>query len=96
MGYQEVYAGWQANPEAFWLEAAEAIDWDTAPQQALFDRGEHIYEWFADARVNTCWSAVDRHVEAGRGEQVASCDTTMCRLSREGSRRARGDNWDGS
>ncbi|MFW2541474.1 propionate-CoA ligase PrpE [Primorskyibacter sp. 2E107] len=71
MGYQEVYDSWKADPEGFWMEAAQAIDWIEAPQQALFDRGEHMYEWFADAKVNTCWNAVDRHVENGRGEQTA-------------------------
>ena len=71
MGYREVYEGWKADPEGFWMEAARAIDWDEAPKQALFDRGDDIYEWFADARVNTCWNAVDRHVEQGRGDQTA-------------------------
>ena len=71
MGYREVYDDWKSDPEGFWMEAARAIDWDEAPKQALFDRGEDIYEWFADARVNTCWNAVDRHVEQGRGEQTA-------------------------
>ncbi|MCG7493569.1 propionate-CoA ligase PrpE [Thalassobius sp. Cn5-15] len=71
MSYKEVYQNWQANPEAFWMEAAEAIDWDSAPSKALFDKGDDLYEWFADAKVNTCWNAVDRHVEAGRGEQTA-------------------------
>jgi propionyl-CoA synthetase len=70
MGYQEVYAAWQANPEAWWMEAAQAIDWNKAPTQALFDRGDHLYEWFADGMVNTCWNAVDRHVPT-RGDQVA-------------------------
>ncbi len=71
MGYREVYEGWKADPEGFWMEAAQAIDWDEAPKQALFDRGDHMYEWFAEAKVNTCWNAVDRHVEQGRGEQTA-------------------------
>ncbi|MFZ7091886.1 propionate-CoA ligase PrpE [Primorskyibacter sp. 2E233] len=71
MGYNDVYQAWKADPEGFWLEQAKAIDWDEAPKQALFDRGDHMYEWFADAKVNTCWNAVDRHVEAGRGEQTA-------------------------
>jgi propionyl-CoA synthetase len=71
MGYQDIYDRWQSNPEAFWMEAAQAIDWDEAPKQALYDRGDHMYEWFADAKVNTCWNAVDRHVENGRGEQTA-------------------------
>ena len=71
MGYRDIYEAWKADPERFWLEQARAIDWDEAPTQALFDRGGDMYEWFADAKVNTCWNAVDRHVEAGRGDQVA-------------------------
>ncbi len=71
MGYKETYAGWQADPEGFWLEAAGAIDWVKAPQKALYDRGDHLYEWFAETEVNTCYNAVDRHVEAGRGDQKA-------------------------
>ncbi|MBY6055662.1 propionate-CoA ligase PrpE [Leisingera daeponensis] len=71
MGYQDIYSAWKQDPEAFWMEAAQAISWDEAPKQALFDKGEGLYEWFADAKVNTCYNAVDRHVEQGRGEQTA-------------------------
>ncbi|MCG6884887.1 MAG: propionyl-CoA synthetase [Silicimonas sp.] len=71
MGYADVYNGWKADPEGFWMEAAKAIDWDTPPSRALDDSNAPLYEWFTDARVNTCWNAVDRHVEAGRGDQVA-------------------------
>ena len=71
MSYKEIYANWKADPEAFWMQAAEAIDWVEAPTKALADKGDGLYEWFADARVNTCYNAVDRHVEAGRGEQTA-------------------------
>ncbi|MEM8578526.1 MAG: AMP-binding protein [Pseudomonadota bacterium] len=71
MGYKDEYAAWQADPEGWWMAQTGGIDWDTAPTQALFDRGDHIYEWFADAKVNTCWNAVDRHVDAGHGDQVA-------------------------
>lgn len=71
MSYQEVYARWKSDPEAFWMQAAEAIDWDHPPSQALSDLGDGLYEWFADAKVNTCWNAVDRHVEAGHGDRIA-------------------------
>ncbi len=71
MGYRAAYTRWQNDPEGYWLEAAQAIDWDLAPTQALFDRGNHLYEWFADARVNTCYNAVDRHVVAGNGDRTA-------------------------
>ena len=69
--YAETYQSWKTDPETFWMQAAEAIDWDEKPSQALFDRGGDLYEWFADGKVNTCWNAVDRHVENGRGAQVA-------------------------
>lgn len=71
MSYAEVYAEWKNDPEAFWMKAAEAIDWDVKPSKALTDKGDNLYDWFADGKVNTCWNAVDRHVEAGRGEQTA-------------------------
>ncbi|UWS09194.1 propionate-CoA ligase PrpE [Phaeobacter inhibens] len=71
MSYSEVYEGWKANPEQFWMEAANAISWDSPPSKALTDKGDDLYEWFADTKVNTCYNAVDRHVEQGRGEQTA-------------------------
>ncbi|MEM9290006.1 MAG: AMP-binding protein, partial [Pseudomonadota bacterium] len=71
MGYKEVYEGWKDDPEGFWLEAAKGIDWVEAPTKALFDDNAPLYEWFCDAKVNGCWNAVDRHVEAGNGERVA-------------------------
>ncbi len=71
MGYRDVYDAWKADPEAFWMEAAEAIDWDRKPTKALSDENAPLYEWFADGMVNTCWNAVDRHVEGGRGDQAA-------------------------
>ncbi len=71
MGYREVYAGWKADPERFWMEAAQGIDWVTPPSRALNDSRAPLYEWYTDAMVNTCWNAVDRHVEAGRGNQLA-------------------------
>ena len=71
MGYNDVYDSWKRDPEGFWMQQAEAIEWDKAPSKALFDKGNDLYEWFADGMVNTCWNAVDRHVENGRGAQAA-------------------------
>ena len=71
MAYKDVYAGWQANPEGFWMEQAKAIDWDKPPSRALFADKAPLYEWFKDAQVNTCWNAVDRHVAAGHGDRLA-------------------------
>ncbi|WP_375689408.1 propionate-CoA ligase PrpE [Pseudooceanicola sp. LIPI14-2-Ac024] len=71
MGYKEIYDSWKADPDAFWMAQAEAIDWVEKPSKALWDENAPLYEWFVDGKVNTCWNAVDRHVEAGRGAQVA-------------------------
>ena len=70
-GYREVYEAWRADPEAFWMNAAEAIDWTKRPTRALDDAIPPVYRWFADGEANTCWNAVDRHVESGRGDQAA-------------------------
>ncbi len=71
MGYTEIYESWQQDPEAFWMQAAEAIDWDRKPSRALFERGNDRYEWYVDGLTNTCWNAVDRHVKAGHAARVA-------------------------
>ena len=71
MGYKEVYIAAQNDPEGFWLDQAKAIDWVKPPQQALFDKGTDLYEWYADAQVNGCYNAVDRHVENGHADQAA-------------------------
>ena len=71
MSYREAYARATDDPEGFWMEAAASIDWDRPPTKALHDRGGPVPEWFSDARVNTCWNALDRHVEAGHGDRVA-------------------------
>ncbi|WP_374575578.1 AMP-binding protein [Phenylobacterium sp.] len=62
----KVYRESVEHPEAFWMAAAAAIDWDRAPTKAW--NGE---AWFADGKLNTCFNAVDRHVAAGAGERAA-------------------------
>jgi propionyl-CoA synthetase len=69
--YHEVYARWQRDPQGFWGEAAEDIDWFEKPK-TVFDATAGIYgRWFVGGVCNTCFNAVDRHVNAGRGEQAA-------------------------
>ena len=69
--YHEVYARWQRDPQGFWGEAATDIDWFEKPK-AAFDPKAGIYgRWFPGGVCNTCFNAVDRHVNAGRGEQAA-------------------------
>jgi propionyl-CoA synthetase len=70
VSYASDYAAWEADPTGWWMEQAKAIDWVRAPAEPLTER-EGQQEWFADALVNTCWNAVDRHVAGGRGAQAA-------------------------
>ncbi len=69
--YASVYAQWRENPEAFWAEAAKAVDWIKPPRR-IFDAEAGVYgRWFPDATCNACANALDRHVAAGRGDQAA-------------------------
>ncbi|RTR38498.1 propionyl-CoA synthetase [Shewanella canadensis] len=60
-----------AEPDRFWAKAAQELDWDRNWDKVLDDSKAPMYSWFAGAELNTCYNAVDRHVENGRGEQVA-------------------------
>jgi len=69
--YSEVYQGWKNDPEGFWAEAANEIDWFSPPDK-IFDNEADVYgRWFTGATCNTCYNCVDRHVENGRADQPA-------------------------
>ena len=69
--YHDVYASWKSDPEGFWAEAAKDIDWISPPSRS-FDADAGVYgRWFPDGICNTCFNAVDRHVDQGRGDQDA-------------------------
>jgi propionyl-CoA synthetase len=70
-GYAETYRRALEEPEEFWAEMADAIDWERRWDRVLDDSRPPFYRWFSGARLNTCWNALDRHVAAGRGERVA-------------------------
>ena len=69
--YHAIYAAWQADPDAFWAEAAKGIDW-FRPHDKVFDPELGVYgRWFPGATTNTCHNCLDRHVEQGRADQAA-------------------------
>lgn len=69
--YHEIYESWKRDPEAFWAEAAGEIDW-YRPASRIFDPTDGVYgRWFVGATCNTCFNAVDRHVESGRADHLA-------------------------
>ena len=68
---REAHERCASDPSRFWLEAAQAISWDRMPTIGCETRDSPSGRWFADGRLNACYNAVDRHVDAGRGEQLA-------------------------
>jgi len=69
--YEELHRRSIEQPEEFWAEAAEAIDWDTKWDKVLDDSNAPFYRWFTGGRLNTCHNALDRHVDGGRADQAA-------------------------
>jgi propionyl-CoA synthetase len=66
-----VYERSLKDPEAFWAEAAKELHWHRKWDRVLDDSGKPFYRWFAGGEINTCYNALDRHVEFGRGAQAA-------------------------
>jgi len=69
--FDKIYNRSLADPEGFWAEAAADIDWIRQWDRVLDESRKPFYRWFAGGVVNTCYNAVDRHVERGRGDQAA-------------------------
>ena len=70
-GYRELFDASIEDPVAFWSDAARAVTWTREPQRVLDDSNPPFYRWFPDGELNTCANALDRHVDAGRGDQPA-------------------------
>ena len=71
MHYQDLYRRSITDPEGFWAERANDIPWYVKPQTTLSNDANGVARWYADGQLNTCYCAVDYHVEQGRGEQTA-------------------------
>ncbi len=69
--YDEVYTRSLQDPEGFWAAAAEDIYWDRRWDRVLDRSRPPFYRWFAGGRMNTCYNALDLHVDRGRGKQLA-------------------------
>ncbi len=69
--YDGAYAAWRADPNAWWAEKAQGIDWIRRWDRAFDPAAGPYGRWFPGAVLNTCHNCLDRHVAAGRGEQVA-------------------------
>jgi propionyl-CoA synthetase len=69
--YKEIYQQSINDPETFWGEAAEELHWHKKWDKVLDRDAKPVPRWFVGGEFNTCYNAVDRHVESGRGDQAA-------------------------
>src|SRR3954464_8241637 len=96
--YDDFYRRSLDDPEGFWLEAAEALDWSVPATRAFEQLSPLTFTWFPGGRTNLTVNALDRHVAAGDGGRVA-----LIALDERGGRRAvtyaerlgRGGTWPG-
>ena len=71
MSYQTEYDHSMKDPAGFWRKQAEALEWFRFPRQILSLDDDGLGYWFADGEMNTAYMALDHHVKAGRGNQLA-------------------------
>ena len=71
MKYQETYDHSMNNSQDFWTRAAEDIDWQKPWDIVLDDSKAPFYQWFPGGELNTCYNALDRHINNGRADQTA-------------------------
>ena len=69
--YEETYARSLEDPSQFWASAAESIQWTRRWDRVYDDTNPPFYRWFSGGQLNTCYNALDLHVERGRGKQIA-------------------------
>jgi len=71
MSYKHEYDRSLAEADAFWMEQAKKLDWFEEPSSGLYQDQDKLYRWFPDGQMNTCYMALDYHVNQGRGDQTA-------------------------
>ncbi|MEL7448216.1 MAG: propionyl-CoA synthetase [Pseudomonadota bacterium] len=69
--FDEIYQRSLSDRQGFWAEAADAVDWIEPWNQVLDDSRAPLYRWFSGGVLNTCYNALDRHVDGGRSDQLA-------------------------
>jgi propionyl-CoA synthetase len=71
VSYSDLYQRSLTDPDGFWGKAAEGVDWEKRWDRVLDDTRPPFYRWFSGGRLNTCFNALDRHVDGGRADQAA-------------------------
>jgi propionyl-CoA synthetase len=69
--YATLHSASISNPTDFWAKAAEGIEWAQRWDNVLEQKDATTYRWFSGGKLNTCFNALDRHVQGGRANQAA-------------------------
>ena len=69
--YKEIYEDSINNREDFWKNISEDVFWYKKPTKILNSSNPPFYKWFTDGVTNTCYNALDYHIDKGRGEKLA-------------------------
>ena len=69
--YKEIYDNSLKNREKFWQEVSNSVFWYKKPKKILNSNNPPFYKWFEDGVTNTCYNALDLHIEEGRGDNLA-------------------------
>jgi propionyl-CoA synthetase len=71
MNYNKIYEDSIAQPEQFWAQQADAIEWYNKPATILSKDENGYPQWYKDGELNICYLALDKHIQDGYGDQVA-------------------------
>lgn len=71
MTFQDEYSNWQNDPDGFWLAQSRKLEWYKQPTSAYSEDKDGQAQWFVDGEINTCFLALDHHVNNGRSDQLA-------------------------
>ena len=69
--FNKIYKKSIKNPEDFWQEASNDIFWFKKPTKILNQANPPFYKWFEDGVTNTCYNALDIHIDNGKGQKTA-------------------------
>ena len=69
--FNDIYQNSLKNPEDFWQEVSNDIFWFKKPTKILNKSNPPFYKWFEDGVTNTCYNALDIHIDQGRGDKLA-------------------------
>ena len=70
-GFNQIYNDSLQKPGEFWKNVSEDVFWFKKPTKILNKSNPPFYKWFENGVTNTCYNALDLHIDQGRGDKTA-------------------------